>query len=83
MKQAPFKIYAAKPHLGYNPALPEEHGTEQISDEESGNIGIQEALEQGTEDPDRTRPVDIDVREPHNPAPYADTDERRPNPRKG
>lgn len=83
MKRKAFKIYKSEPHLDYNPALPEEHGTEQLSDEESGNIGIQELLEEGTDDADRTRPVDIDVHELHNPEPYADTDERRRNPRKG
>ncbi|MCH2546494.1 MAG: hypothetical protein MK052_02635 [Alphaproteobacteria bacterium] len=43
----------------YNPALPEAHGSEQISDEQSGNMGMQEALLRGTDDADRTRPTDI------------------------
>jgi hypothetical protein len=72
-----FKIYESQPNIGYNPALPEAHGTEQISDEDSGNIGMQEALERGTDDADRTRLVDVDVYEPHHPTSYTKTDRKR------
>lgn len=69
------KQVSRKPENDYNPAMPEEHGDGRISDEQSGNIGMQDAVGRGVEDADRTRPVDIDPREPHNPEPYADSDQ--------
>lgn len=50
----------------YNPALPETHGDGLVSDEYSGDIGMQEALKEGVEDADRTRPVDVDIHERHH-----------------
>lgn len=69
------KPTSPKHDIEYNPAMPEAHGSEEISDEQSGNIGMQEALERGSDDADRTRPVDIDVHEGRN----NDMDERRDN----
>lgn len=54
----------------WNPARPETDIPKRISDSESGNIGTRKATAQGTDDADRTRPVDIDPREPHHPEAY-------------
>lgn len=53
-----------------NSALPPEQESELIQDGQSGNIGTGDAIARGIKDADRTRPTDIDPKEPHNAAEY-------------
>ncbi len=53
-----------------NSALPPKQESELIQDGQSGNIGTGDAIAHGIKDADRTRPTDIDPKEPHNAAEY-------------